>query len=319
MQLTYESLPEDLIQLDFWDPEESIISIAPAGESNMNVVLRVKTNQRSVIIKQSKPYVRKFPQIPAPIERIDVEFNFYYLINSNQVLAKFSPEILKYCIIDHTLITQDLGDEGDFSGLYSRTKELTSDQLMDLVVYLDTLHRLPISTFAENMEMRKLNHEHVFHFPFMEENGFDLNTIQDGLQELSLDWKKNSILKQEIEKLGNRYLSSGNSLLHGDFYPGSWISSSGKIKVIDPEFSFLGDAEFDLGVFLAHGDFCGMTESFENAIELNYYKSYDARLANQYRGVEILRRLIGIAQLPLNLSLKKKKELMEKARKLILS
>ncbi|SHO59518.1 phosphotransferase [Algoriphagus zhangzhouensis] len=319
MQLTYESLPEDLFQLDIWNPEESIISIAPAGESNMNVVLRVKTNQRSIILKQSKPYVRKFPQIPAPIDRIDVEFNFYYIINSNKFLAAYSPEILKYCITDHTLVTQDLGDEGDFSGLYSQSRELTSDQLMDLVTYLDTLHKLPISTFPENMEMRKLNHEHVFHFPFMEENGFDLDTIQSGLQELSFDWKKDSKLKQEIEKLGNRYLSTGNTLLHGDFYPGSWISSSGEIRVIDPEFSFLGDAEFDLGVFLAHGDFCGMTESFENAIELNYYKSFDARLANQYRGVELLRRLIGIAQLPLNLSLEKKKALMEKARKFILS
>lgn len=319
MQLTYESLPEELSQLEFWNPEESIISVAPAGESNMNVVLRVKTNQRSVIIKQSKPYVRKFPQIPAPIDRIDVEFNFYHLINSNHILEGYSPEILRYYKIDHTLVTQDLGDEGDFSGLYAHTKELTSGQLMDLVTYLDTLHKLAITTFPENMEMRKLNHEHVFHFPFMEENGFDLDTIQPGLQELSLEWKKGSSLKQEIEKLANRYLSSGKTLIHGDFYPGSWISSFGEIKVIDPEFSFLGDAEFDLGVFLAHGDFCAMTEPFENAIELNYNKPFDAKLTNQYRGVELLRRLIGIAQIPLELSLEKKKELMDKARKFILS
>lgn len=319
MQLTYDSLPEDLIKFNFWNPEESIISVAPAGESNMNVVLRVNTNQRSVIIKQSKPYVRKFPQIPAPIDRIDVEFNFYHRINSNKVLAGFSPKILRYYKIDRILVTQDLGDEGDFSGIYSKAKELTSGQLMDLVVYLDTLHKLPISNYPENREMRKLNHEHVFHFPFMEENGFDLDTIQPGLQELSLEWKQDSSLKQEIEKLGNRYLSSGDTLLHGDFYPGSWISSSGEIKVIDPEFSFKGDAEFDLGVFLAHGDFCGMTESFENAIELNYHKAFDAKLANQYRGVELLRRLIGIAQLPLSLTLEKKRGLMEKARKFILS
>lgn len=319
MQLTYDSLPQDLNHLGIWTPEESVISIAPAGESNMNVVLRVVTNQRSVIVKQSKPFVRKFPQIPAPIDRIDVEFNFFKLIESDSVLAGLSPKILSYFPEDHLLITQDLGDEGDFSVLYSQIKQLTSEQITSLVTYLDALHRLPVRSFPENREMRKLNHEHLFNFPFHEENGFDLDTIQPGLQELSLEWKKDTDMKQKIEQLGDRYLSSGKTLLHGDFYPGSWISSSGEVRVIDPEFSFLGDHEFDLGVFLAHGDFCGITESLEKELKSSYTLPYDENLTNHYRGVELLRRLIGIAQLPLQLSLEKKKALMEKARKFILS
>lgn len=319
MQLTYDSLPQDLSHLGIWNPEESIISIAPAGESNMNVVLRVVTNQRSVIVKQSKPFVRKFPQIPAPIDRIDVEFNFFKLIESDSVLAGLSPKILSYFPQDHLLITQDLGDEGDFSVLYSQKKQLTSEQITSLVTYLDSLHQLPVFSFPENREMRKLNHEHLFNFPFQEENGFDLDTIQPGLQELSLEWKKDTDMKQKIKQLGDRYLSSGKILLHGDFYPGSWISSSGEVRVIDPEFSFLGDQEFDLGVFLAHGDFCGVTESLEKELKSSYTLPYDERLTNHYRGVELLRRLIGIAQLPLQLSLEKKKALMEKSRKFILS
>ena len=51
-----------------------------------------------------------------------------------------------------------------------------------------------------NRKLRALNHEHIFIYPLMIDNGFDLNTIQPGLQELSLKYKNNEQLK---EKAGN--------------------------------------------------------------------------------------------------------------------
>jgi 5-methylthioribose kinase len=47
-------------------------------------------------------------------------------------------------------------------------------------------------------------------------------------------------------------------------------------------------------------------------------KKLDLDLLDQYTGVEILRRLIGLAQLQLTLSLSEKKNLMDYARNLIL-
>ena len=80
-ELSINSPISDLEVLDFWKKGEKILNVLPAGDSNMNLVLRVQTNERSVILKQSKPYVRKFPQIPAPIERIDVEYQYLSRIN----------------------------------------------------------------------------------------------------------------------------------------------------------------------------------------------------------------------------------------------
>jgi 5-methylthioribose kinase len=54
---------------------------------------------------------------------------------------------------------------------------------------------------------------------------------------------------------------------------------------------------------------------------LNYKKGtdFDEKLLNQFVGVEILRRVIGLAQLPLSLSLETKKKLLKEAKGLIIN
>ena len=58
-------------------PDETIERSERAGDGNMNLVLRVVTNRRSLIVKQSRPWVEKYPQIAAPAERIAAEIRFY--------------------------------------------------------------------------------------------------------------------------------------------------------------------------------------------------------------------------------------------------
>ncbi|MCE2776841.1 MAG: hypothetical protein LW824_04245 [Algoriphagus sp.] len=77
--------------------------------------------------------------------------------------------------------------------------------------------------------------------------------------------------------------------------------------------------EFDLGVFLAHLDLSAQAEDLSAQVQKDYNLPVDWSLVQQYRGVEILRRLIGIAQLPVSLSLDAKKTLLERARTYLLS
>ena len=100
--------------------------------------------------------------------------------------------------------------------------------------------------------MRKLNHEHIFVLPFLENNGLNLEDVQPGLWELSIPFTTNQAIKNVVDSVGERYLSSGEILLHGDYYPGSWMTQENNLYVIDPEFAFAGFAEFDLGVMAAH-------------------------------------------------------------------
>jgi 5-methylthioribose kinase len=169
-----------------------------------------------------------------------------------------------------------------------------------------------------NSEMRKLNHTHIFDLPFDPENGLNLDEIQPGLQALANELiLNNGALRTAAKKLGEVYLSAtGPSLLHGDFFPGSWLDSSDGIKIIDPEFCFTGPAEFDLGVFKAHLIFCGMSNRAIDTI-FRRYGEYERDLCDRFAGIEILRRLFGVAQLPLNASISEKEKMSQKALKLL--
>ena len=315
-----QNTPIELLQnLDFWKSGEHITHTEVPGESNMNLVLRIKTNLGSYILKQSKSYVRKYPQIPAPISRIEVEYRFLTVLNTNPYLAAHSPKVLHYDSQAHLMLLEDLGEGSDFLPLYGGIKQLQPNELIHLVEYLMHLHQVRVTEFPDTDGMRTLNHEHIFEFPFLEENGFDLDQIQLGLQEASLPYKRDVLLKAKIHSLGQRYLNTGKSLIHGDYYPGSWLEVSSGIKIIDPEFGGLGDAEFDLGVFLAHLDLAQQNEQLSNLVEESYTIPLDWSLVAQYRGVELLRRLIGIAQLPVSLSLDEKKSLLARARTYLMS
>jgi 5-methylthioribose kinase len=315
-----QNSPLTLFQnLGFWRAGEKIKSTSVPGESNMNLVLRIETNLDSYILKQAKSYVRKYPQIAAPISRIAIEYQFLKQLDSNPFLASLSPKVLHYDAQNHLMLLEDLGEGSDFLSLYGRQRQLNSEEIQHIVDYLMHLHQLEITNFPATGAMRTLNHEHIFNFPFLEENGFDLDSVQPGLQEASIPYKTDRLLKHRIQTLGNRYLTDGKVLMHGDYYPGSWLQVSSGIKIIDPEFGGLGDAEFDLGVFLAHLDLSQQAEDLSTQVQKHYILPVDWTLVQHYRGVEILRRLIGIAQLPVSLTLDAKKTLLARARTYLIS
>ena len=98
-----------LVSLEVCSSDESISSITIAGEGNMNLALRVTTDQRSVIVKQSRPWVEKYPGIAAPEERILSEINFYgYVADLSDVRAAM-PSVLGASPSQRLLVLEDLG------------------------------------------------------------------------------------------------------------------------------------------------------------------------------------------------------------------
>ena len=294
---------------------EAIVALEKPGEGNMNKVLRVVTNHRSFILKQARPWVEKYPSIDAPVERNGVEARFFSLVNQDPGLCTCSPEVLNTDPENFLMMLSDLGAASDFLFLYHKGEVLETNILQNLVKYLSRLHALPSVAFPENMAMRQLNHEHIFRFPFEEDNGFDLDQIEEGLQKASLPYKQDRALKSKITRLGNLYLEEGPVLIQGDYYPGSWLQTSTGLKIIDPEFSFKGYREFDLGVLIAH--LMMARQSFSHirmVMDLyNHQSEVDLPKVAGFAGTEILRRMIGVAQLPLTISLAEKIDLMRVA------
>ena len=294
----------------------------------MNCTLRVITPNRTLIVKQSRDYVEKYPTIAAPADRAVIEGQFYTNIQAISTLAKQMPQLLGIDEENNILVLEDLGTASDFTFLYQPSRQLSEADALALTAYLSDLHgqfvtQTPNSAFA-NRAMRALNHEHIVNYPFLEDNGFDLNTIQAGLQELAMPYKRNAVLKKAVQELGAVYLADERTnkpvtLLHGDYYPGSWLETASGTKIIDPEFCFYGPAEFDLGVMMAHLTLAEQPPTVFNTVSANYQPTtnFDESLRQRFTGVEIMRRLIGLAQLPLHLSLDKKRDLLDKAYSLL--
>ncbi|WP_299780651.1 phosphotransferase [uncultured Formosa sp.] len=303
--------------------KDRILACIKAGEGNMNYVLRITTNQGSFIIKQSRGYVEKYPQIKAPEKRVLTEAAFYTKISTKETLQNKMPEILGLDSVNNILLLEDLGQANDFNTLYKLDHTLSKNDINILVQYLNLLHdsfkKEDLDNELANLEMRKLNYEHIFHYPFLEENGFDLDSIQQGLQTLALNYKKDALLKQKVALLGTHYMANGKYLLHGDYYPASWLSTTQGIKIIDPEFCFYGLREFDLGVFIAHLYLSNQKQSIIDLVIEKYYnfEALNQPILNGFIGIEIMRRLIGLAQLPLQSNIKDKEKLLAFAYHLI--
>lgn len=312
-----------------WIPTpDEVVNIDKAGEGNMNLVLRVTTKTSSFIIKQSRAWVEKYPQIPAPEDRLLVEVSFYEAVQSLPDVAEKMPDLIAVDRPHRIAQFEDLGTASDFTYLYSDPSS-AKEILPELCAWLSGLHAgsfdVGVRKKLQNKEMRTLNHEHIFHFPLVIENQFDLDAITPGLQSEGNRLKQNIRFVDTVTTLGQRYLNAGSGkrdvLLHGDYYPGSWLSTRGGLRIIDPEFGFFGDPEFDVGVFMAHMLLAGCEEKIVYDI-LELYeapKSFVQTLAFQYAGVEIMRRLMGVAQLPLEADLETKAHHLQQAKHLVLA
>ncbi len=303
--------------------DETIVRVEAAGAGNMNCTLRVRTSRRSLIVKQARPWVEKYPQFAAPWDRALRELEFYRLVAPHPQLAAALPRLLAGDTSNRLLVLEDLGMLGDFTDVYSGA-QLTGLELAKLAEFLSGLHRAfansPEHSPLTNREMRALNHAHIFMIPFQADNGLDLDSILPGLASVAEPVKRDASLVATIGRLGqDLYLKDGPCLLHGDYFPGSLVRTAGGPRVIDPEFGFFGQPEFDVGVFLAHLLLSRQPADLGSAW-LRCYEpptGFNRSAAFQLAGVEILRRLLGYAQLPLQASLVERAQLIARAVKMV--
>ncbi len=325
------SLEAYLRSVDRLADGSSLLGAEKAGEGNMNCTIRVKTDAGAFILKQSRPWLEKYPSVRAPFDRALTEAQFYRRIASASAVAGRMPRLLWSEPQARTLALEDLGAASDYFPIYAGELTLSRTVLSELTAYLAALHGLILSgperDEFRNPEMRALNHEHIFALPLRLDNGLDLDvyTGTPGLQALAKRFKQDTAYVAAVTALGRRYLhGTGSVLIHGDFFPGSFLRTSAGVKVIDPEFCFCLDAEFDLGVLAAHLLLSGAGGPRAESIFASYAaaggRPFSHELARQHAGVEIMRRLLGVAQIPtLRVGQARKAALLETSRRAVLT
>lgn len=301
------------------DDGEVVEQVEAAGPGNMNLVLRVVTPSRSMIVKQARPFVERYPHIAAPLGRALTEAEWYGLAGKVPELAGRLPLLLGVDPVNHALVLSDLGPAADLAGVYAGSC-LGAATLSSLITWLALLHGSfrndDAAAKVENREMRQLNHEHLFEVPLRADDGLDLDALTPGLAGLARALRADPLLLRSTAALGSAYLGPGKTLIHGDFYPGSWLAGPGGPFIIDPEFGFFGLPEIDAGVMLAHLELSGHPEDVVARALEDYLAAaeLDAELAWAFCGVEVIRRLLGVAQLPLAAGLAEKASLLDRAR-----
>lgn len=320
---------EDYLKANGW-LDSPLEAVERAGEGNMNLVLRARAAGSvigaadSVIVKQSRDWVEKYPDIAAPGDRICVEAAFYSAVAVHRNLASRMPRLLAFDEDNRVALLEDLGEAADFTDVYANAR-IEDPVMNDLWDWLSELHALRLDTRAmpllENRAMRELNHAHIFDIPLRHDNGLDLDAITPGLAQRAAALQSDDAYCTRVRSYGARYLENGTTLLHGDYYPGSWLKHPDGVKIIDPEFGFFGRAEFDCGVFIAHLHLAGFAREAVDAAARRYRPpdDFSEDHARVFAGIEIMRRLIGVAQLPLSAHLARKSELLELSHELVLT
>ena len=309
--------------------DEQIRALDEAGEGNMNLTLRVRTSRRSFILKQSRPWVERYPHLAAPVDRVLSEIAFYEIVAGSPIVFGAMPALIGSDATSRLLLLEDLGEGSDFTSLY-RGGRLSRRQLDELVDYLVALHAVPVTATDASHQtlgdrgMRNLNHEHIFRLPLLRDNGLDLDAITPGLATAAEGLKDDSAFVTRVAELGQDYLADGEHLVHGDYFPGSWLGTSSGIRIIDHEFCFLGSPAFDVGCMLGHLHLARQPEESCAWLLVSYRERAGVaaeviREARSFAGVEIMRRLVGGAQLPLGYGIDDKTRLLALARDLVLA
>jgi 5-methylthioribose kinase len=316
-----ESVRDAIQILGLWEFGEVVMGAERAGEGNMNMVVRVITTRRHIILKQSRPWVEKYPDIAAPIERSDAETSFYRLVNGHSEVASQMPKLLAANRDRHLLALEDLGSASDYTDLYAlgQSDLLPMDEATS---WLAKLHAISLPMAERErvgcMELRELNRQHTYEIPLQHPSVVDLDSVCDGLESLAAEIRSWPTLAKTCQQMGERYLQTGDHLLHGDFYPGSWLRTEQGLRVIDPEFTFAGPCEFDLAILAAHGVLCGGGEEVLTRVVEAYQAAggpkVDEGLIASFAAIEIVRRLIGVAQLPLASGIEPRKKMADVAK-----
>ncbi|QHZ46538.1 S-methyl-5-thioribose kinase [Bacillus sp. NSP9.1] len=339
---TYEILTESsaaalAVRLGLFS-SKSTLTCREIGDGNLNLVFRVydQEQKKGLIIKQAVPYAKVVGESwPLSLDRARIESSalirqaehaphlvpkVYY---SDTELAVTVLEDLSHLTIarkgliegyDYPHLSEDIGE---FLG---KTLFYSSDYVLDPKV------KERLCKQFINPDLCDITENLVFTDPF-----FD-NETNDFEEELRGEAEKlwgNGALKLEAAKLKKRFITSSETLIHGDLHTGSIFAGDAETKVIDPEFACYGPIGFDIGQFIANlflnalareenrrGPLYSHVETVWNTFSRTFSEAWEKDSLDQYKhapgrleatlkqaledaagfaGCELIRRTIGLS------------------------
>lgn len=338
------------------DEEQVTTCVSLGGEST--TVMRVELQElrggwRTAVLKQSLPWLRRDESVAMPADRWRSEHAFYAAVARVPEAAARMPHLMAANEARCLLLLEDFRGASNLTPLYGGRSlgEGTAEALGGFLRALRYGTRGGQDAEFAHGGMKTLSHRLLFEAPFDSSgqggNGFGpdgpapagdaLDAIEPGLGDAAATLRSDRTFRGALSELGSRFLDAGACLVHGAFHPANWLLlPSGDVRVVDPQYGGWGDPEFDLGTALAHlllarqpvevvATFLSAATGAEEAGREGpadteeVEAGVDRPLVARYAGAEIVRRLLGGAQLPLEAAAGFRCDLLEAARTAVVS
>lgn len=310
--LTEANLPDYLRQTGVFDVSEEL-RIEKAGDGNINWVRRATAaapGGRSLIVKQARPALERFPEYQVSTERLVFEARYFETARPHDA-EQTCPVVHGFDAENRVLILEDLGDAERLDARLARGGD-AGPAARQVAGFLGHVHRATrddaLGRQFGNEAMQRLHGDHIFLLPYRE-NDFPL---PPRTRERSDRIRSQGRLGELAASAYTRYLRPpAGVLVHGDVQAGNILIQAGTAKLLDAEIAHLGDPAFDVGTLLAHLMLPAVARGEAASAEPVLAQCWDAYVsgaggvcpvtysdAARYAGLELLRRTLGAARIP---------------------
>lgn len=235
-------------------------TIREVGDGNLNLVFLIDGPAGGLCLKQSLPHIRAIESWRLHVERTFFEYSYFATVGP--VVGGLIPEIYHYepelfCIVMEQLAPHVILRRGmiagntyprvatDIAEYVARASYFTSDFAQPLERKSDAA-----IVFAKNTPLLRITADLVFTDPYCHSDRNSPTTPQ--LDDIAAAFRADAPLRIAAGRLGGRFLTCAQALIHGDLHSGSVMVSPTDTRVIDPEFALFGPIGFDLGAFVGN-------------------------------------------------------------------
>lgn len=235
--------------------------VREVSDGNLNVVYIVTGTAGGVCVKQSLPFVRVAgEQWPMPLER--AYFEQLYLRSSEPFVTGLQPALLHYdptrfafameLLAEHITLRNGLIAGTRYPTAARSTAVYVARRAFATSVLAEPFERVHerMAAFSHNQALLRITVDLIFTHPYVinERNRWTTPQLDATVATL----REDSTLKVAAARLGHRFLTAHEALLHGDLHTGSLMVTPTDTRIIDAEFAAYGPIGFDLGLFVGN-------------------------------------------------------------------
>lgn len=220
---------------------ERVENVSTVSARARNTILRISTNERSLVLKQFREWPGNGRPAPSVAERFQAESLFHDVVRVAERLGGALPSQLHCDARAGCMLFLDAGVRR------TRSPDLSTADAGALAWFLISLHHhsqsLPVRARYRSHDLVQWQDNRLF--------GRLSTDGEPGSCPFEKKLRSNAAVLRALRDAKDALLAEGTSLVHGDFLPWNWAGKSGSLKVVDAECSFFGCPEVDAGAFVA--------------------------------------------------------------------